>query len=234
MFLSPWQLPIPRMSETDVGGDGGGAAPAARQPAAPQTSVGDGGGRETQAEKEHRLRAEAAANRVEARKQHERAEQLAADLEKAKTEAERRVTEEVGKVTPKLEKMRATLVGAELKAAASAAGLVDLDLLHLPALDRSKIKVNEETGEVEGVAEAVAAFKAAKPDYFRAAAAAGAGNGGGAPPAGAPGGGQPPPARTGAAAPPAAGGDGVTDVRKMTKEQYADWRQGMQRRVRGR
>ena len=39
---------------------------------------------------------------------------------------------------------------------------------------------------------------------------------------------------TGAAAPPAAGGDGVTDVRKMTKEQYADWRQGMQRRVRGR
>lgn len=231
MFLPPWQLPFPRMSDT--GGDGGGDPPPATLPARqpPQNQGagqggGEGGSRETPAELAHRLRAEAAANRVEARRQQERAERAEQDAAEARTAAERRVSEEVGKVTPKLEKMRATLVSAELKAAAQAAGLVDLDLLHLPALDRSKIKVNDETGEVEGVAEAVEAFKKAKPDYFKAPAAAALTPAAAAPAT------PPPPARTGAPAPSPAGGDGETDVRKMTREQYAEWKKNMMKTMR--
>ena len=57
------------------------------------------------------------------------------------------------------------IIRVELRAAAIAAGIVDIDALAL--LDRSSVKLND-AGEVIGAAEAIAAMKAAKPWAFQA------------------------------------------------------------------
>ncbi len=54
-------------------------------------------------------------------------------------------------------------VDAELKAAAFAAGLVDIDLVSLIKRDGITIAAD---GSITGIPEAIAAFKAAKPQYF--------------------------------------------------------------------
>lgn len=56
------------------------------------------------------------------------------------------------------------VIRAELKAEALAAGMVDLDGLKLA--DLSKVKLNADTGEVEGASELMAALKKAKPYLF--------------------------------------------------------------------
>jgi hypothetical protein len=57
------------------------------------------------------------------------------------------------------------IVSAEVRAAATAQGIQDLDALKL--LDTSKITVNEETGEASGVKELIDEFKKAKPYLFK-------------------------------------------------------------------
>ncbi|HKM64190.1 MAG TPA: hypothetical protein VJY39_17040 [Acidisphaera sp.] len=60
----------------------------------------------------------------------------------------------------------ARLIGAELRAQAMRAGIIDLDGLKL--LETTALRVNER-GEVDGAAEAVAALKRSKPWLFTAA-----------------------------------------------------------------
>jgi hypothetical protein len=249
MFLRfPWQHAIVRMSEAGSG-EGGGEPPPPppRQPqqrqADPPPPPAEGGSRRpTEAE----LRAEAAANRVARQQAEEAGERTRQQLTEAQAAADRRVQEEAAKYTPKITKLQGTLVNAELRAAAAAEGLVDMDLLHLPALDRSKITVDDD-GNVTGVAEALAAFKSAKPNYFRAAggaaasgtaaggAAGGAAAGTGAAAGGAATGGAQQSRSTGSpTTPPPDGTNTPVDVTKMTKAEYADYRRGMQRRLQGR
>lgn len=54
---------------------------------------------------------------------------------------------------------------AEMKAVAVAEGMVDLDYLKLA--DLSKVTLNEETGEIEGAKELLAALKESKPHFFQ-------------------------------------------------------------------
>lgn len=56
------------------------------------------------------------------------------------------------------------IIRAELKAEALKEGMVDLDFLKLA--DLSKVKLNPDTGEVEGAAEMMAALKKSKPAWF--------------------------------------------------------------------
>lgn len=235
----PWQHAIVRMSDTG-GGEGGGDPAPSQQPAPrqqqrqadpPPPPADNGSRRQTESE----LRAEAAANRVARQQAEEAAERTRRELAAAQAAADQRVQDEAAKYTPKITKLQGTLVNAELKAAAAAAGLVDMDLLHLPALDRTKISVDED-GNVTGVQEALDAFKAAKPDYFRVPAAGGTSGGGTGGAGGTPApGGQPAPRQTGSGAnPQPAGGNPVVDVTKMSKAEYADYRRGMARRLSGR
>ncbi|HTI81750.1 MAG TPA: hypothetical protein VL614_14980 [Acetobacteraceae bacterium] len=207
----------------------------------PNNGGGGDGGRAQQTLAE--VRAEAAAQRVARQQAQERADTLARDLETTRADVPRLIAEEAAKHTPKITKLQGTLINAELKAAAVGAGLADLDLLHLPALDRSKIKVDDD-GNVTGVEEALTEFKAKKPEYFKGASTvAGGGStvaGGGGTVTGAGGstvvgGGSGRPTVTGSAAnPPPATGTGAVDVKGMTKEQYAQYKAGMDRRLRGR
>lgn len=159
--------------------------------------------------REAELRAEAAAERVARRKAEEQGATLQSQLDALRAESETKLQSAVAKVTERLSKIQQRAVDAELKAAAQAAGLVDLDLL--PLLDRSGVKVGDDDS-ISGVAEAIEAFKVKKPDWFKAPAAAATT----AAPAA--------PTTTGRPVPAAAGtgtGTGQKDVKKMTPEEYS-------------
>lgn len=236
------------LRDADDGGGGGGGA---TQPGAASTVSGGGGGQqqeqqpargETQAQMALRLNAEAAAQRVGRQRAEEAHETTRAELERTKATIPTLVAEEAAKHTPKITKLQGTLINAELKAAAIGAGLADLDLLHLPALDRTKIKVDED-GNVTGVEEALTEFKTKKPEYFKAASTV-AGGGGSTVAAGGAGAGgstvagannnRPTVTGSGANPQPAGGGAQPTNVRDMNKEQYAAHMAGMRRRLGGR
>lgn len=72
-------------------------------------------------------------------------------------------------MTTELERERTARIDAELRAAAQAAGLQDVDLIGLPTFPRAMVKF--ENGAIVGIPEAIASFKAAKPAYFTPAAA---------------------------------------------------------------
>lgn len=59
--------------------------------------------------------------------------------------------------------MQDKLIDAKLEAHAVAAGIKDIELVKL--IDKSSLKLNEQ-GEVEGLADAINAFKTRKPDFF--------------------------------------------------------------------
>ena len=61
--------------------------------------------------------------------------------------------------------MQDKLIDAKLEAQAIAAGIRDIELVKL--IDKSNLKLNE-NGEVEGLTDAVNAFKTRKPDFFGA------------------------------------------------------------------
>jgi hypothetical protein len=109
------------------------------------------------------LRAEAAANRVEARNQRERADAAEAARVADAQAAEARVQAANVAAQQATTKIKNKAADAELRAAAVSAGLVDQDLIGL--IDRTGIAVDDE-GTVTGVTEAIAAFKAKKPTYF--------------------------------------------------------------------
>jgi hypothetical protein len=60
------------------------------------------------------------------------------------------------------------IINAEVRSAAAALGIQDVDALKL--LDTSKLKINQETGDVDGVAALLDEFKTAKPYLFKAVA----------------------------------------------------------------
>jgi len=103
------------------------------------------------------LRHENASYRTRAQEAKRAAEQATEAAAKAATEAE-------AKITAAAQAANERIIRAELKAAALKAGMHDLDGLKLA--DLSKIKLNEETGEVEGADELMAAMKESKPYLF--------------------------------------------------------------------
>ena len=109
-------------------------------------------------------RAEAAANRVEARTAKEAEAAARAEITRIQTEANERerVAREAGNT--ELQATRRQLIDAELKAAAIQAGLTDPDLL--PLIDKRAVAYDPATSTFTGISEAIAAAKAKKPDWF--------------------------------------------------------------------
>lgn len=161
-------------------------------------------------------RAEAAANRVEARSAREAQAAAQTELATLRTQADDRVrqTQEAGNV--ELQATRARLIDAELKAAAVSAGLVDVDLL--PLIPRGAIKFGPD-GAIQGIVEALADFKGKKPDYFRAQQA---------PP-------PPPPRQTGSPNPPPNPNPNppLTSVATLAPKDYREAKAGALRALRG-
>ena len=108
-------------------------------------------------------RAEAAAQRVAKKAAEEAAERLKVDLEKARAETESRIKETEANYATKLQKQQERIKTSELRAAAVASGLRDLDLLPLIKTDGISI---DDDGNVTGIEEAIKAFKESKPIYF--------------------------------------------------------------------
>jgi hypothetical protein len=114
------------------------------------------------------LRAEAAANRVEARQNADRAAAAEEAARVAREQGAANVTAERTAAQERIAKANKRLITAEVKAAALSAGLQDLDLL--PLCDMASVTADDE-GNVAGAAEAVARWKAAKPSFFQPGAA---------------------------------------------------------------
>ncbi len=162
------------------------------------------------------LRAEAAAHRIDAKREREAREVADNALIAAKADADRRVAEESARHKPILEKARNRAIESELRAQATAAGLEDMDLL--PLISRGEIKVDDDFN-MTGIAEAVAKFKESKPSYFKQATAAPA------PVA--------KPVVTGAPSAPKPGDTGtVKSVKDMTKAEYDAHKKAMRSRLR--
>ena len=104
-------------------------------------------------------------------------------------------------------RMREKLLRAEVRAYAIAEGILDPDMADLISV--KSVKTNDETGEFENLKEAIAAHKAAKPQWYRSAAAVTA----------------PVAVSTGSSSPaPSPGVSGPLDVKKMTKEAYESYK----------
>ena len=117
-------------------------------------------------DREVELRAEAAARRVEAKQAREHAKRLEEERDSLKLANEKALADERAKGTQSAEKFKKRALNSELKAVALSHGLADADLL--PLIHQKygdKIKIDDE-GNIEGIEEAVAAFKAEKPAYF--------------------------------------------------------------------
>lgn len=114
------------------------------------------------------VRAEAAAERVRRREYQAEVETLkqqAATLQQELAEARNSNSAEAqGRIT----RLEQRTIDSELRAWAAHEGIVDLDLL--PLISKQAVTIDAD-GNVRGASEAVAAFKAAKPSYFRQPAA---------------------------------------------------------------
>ena len=113
------------------------------------------------------VRAEAASYRIKAR--DEAAARVAAEARatQIQQEADQRVRDAEARAGTTTNKIKERTRDAELRAAATAAGIRDPDLI--PLIDKSTITIDDE-GNVTGAAEAVAAFKTKKPEFFGSAA----------------------------------------------------------------
>ena len=158
------------------------------------------------------LRAELAAMRIAERTAREAAENAKSELQRAKDESEKLIQTQTDTLKKTASTLEVRVVESELKAAAIAAGIRDLDLLGTKLLDRSGIKLDE-SGNVVGVEEALTKFKESKPEWFKDAASSEPPKS--AAPAKKPGSSEPPPqpAKT-----------EKVDVRKMSAAEYAAWK----------
>jgi len=116
-------------------------------------------------------RAEAAAHRIGEREAREQVTAANTRIAEIQAEAERRVVEATNASNTRVTTLQNRTIEAELKAAAIAAGLQDVDLM--PLIDRKAITFDD-AGNITGIPEAIASFKTSKPAYFAAAAAAAA------------------------------------------------------------
>lgn len=188
--------------KVDTAGAAGGGAGA---------GAGDGGDKGKTPEM---LRAEAAERRVEANQATKRAEEAERKLAETETSIPVKIKEATAPFETRLTKLQSRTLDAEIKVAAQAAGIVDLDLI--PLLDKTNIKIDDD-GNVTGVTEAITDLKTKKPAFFGKAGGGGTGSGAGA---GSGAGGQ---ASGAGGAPPPDGGTTV-DVRTMSKADYATWK----------
>lgn len=187
-------------------------------------------GDRTVAELEKQIRevnAEAAHHRITARNAGEQIERLQGQI----TEIQQRTAGEVQAAKAPLEsrlaKMNARTIDSEIRAEALQSGLQDADLIGLPVFDRSGIAIDED-GNVSGVKEAVAKFKAAKPQYFAAPAN---GQRQGAPTQDLSGRRQSAPRND---PPPPSDTPANVDTRGMSDADYARWKSGRSQRLSGR
>lgn len=111
------------------------------------------------------LRAEAAAYRIDARNNKEAADRAIAERDRIQREADERVAAATAQGQTVAQKFKNKAADAELRAAATAAGLQDLDILGLSIVDRSKLVIDDE-GNVSGADVVIADLKAKKPNYF--------------------------------------------------------------------
>jgi len=187
MMLRQYLAPDP---DPAGGAPSSGPAPSPSQaPAEPQTFS---------REYVRELREEAATQRRSRQEAEAQAKTHEENAKKAAAEAE-------AKVTAAQTAANDRIIRAELKAEALKAGMVDLDGLKLA--DLSKVKLNAETGEVEGAEALMTDLKKAKPFLFGA------------------------PASTSHAGtkPPKPGDPEVKDARTMTAEEYAKERAKIRR-----
>jgi hypothetical protein len=148
---------------------GGGGQTPPQPPPAPPRQVADPAAEVERLSREiANVRAEAASHRIGERQANEQVAAANTRITELQAEAERRVAETRTRMDTDLQAERTARIDAELRAAAAVAGLEDLDLIGLPTFPKSGVKV--ENGAVVGIAEAITAFKAAKPNYFRAPA----------------------------------------------------------------
>lgn len=127
----------------------------------------------------------------------------------AEEAAAKALSERDTQASTRIEKVRTRAINAELRAAAIAAGIMDLDLVSL--VDKSKIKVDDDDNIV-GVDEAIAALKASKPKFFEA---------------------EPEPKKKVTGDPtPAPKKDVVVDISKLSKEDYAKRKSELRSRLR--
>jgi hypothetical protein len=141
-----------------------------------------------------------------------------AKLAALKTSAETDKQSAIAAERSKVDALKPRIIEAELKAALVGEGVLDPELVGLVGRDGITV---DENGAVTGVTEAVAKFKAAKPNFFRAPAA----------PAPAP---VPAPTSSGnPSAPPANPNPSPTNVKDMSASQYRDYKSGIRRRLRG-
>lgn len=103
------------------------------------------------------LRAENANYRTRAQDAEKKAADAATAIAEAKTAADASIKTLSDAATQKI-------IRAELKASALKAGMIDLDGLKLA--DLSKVKLNDETGEVEGAEDLMKALKETKSYLF--------------------------------------------------------------------
>lgn len=111
------------------------------------------------------VRAEAAQRRITGREAESRANTLNAEIATIRAEADRREAAALAAGNTRAERIKGRTIDAELRAAASASGLADMDLL--PLMDRAGVTCDDD-GNVAGVQAAIDAFKVRKPEYFRA------------------------------------------------------------------
>lgn len=92
-------------------------------------------------------------------------EALKLQKEKETKELSDKLNGEISKVSEQNKILQETAIKTKIEAEAVAAGIKDLDLVSL--VDKKDIKLDE-NGAITGVSEAIAAFKARKPDFFGA------------------------------------------------------------------
>jgi hypothetical protein len=154
----------------DHGGGGPSSAPPPPAPPAPPRAVADPSAEVSRLQGEiANVRAEAAAHRVNERTAKEQVAVAEARIAELTTESTRREEAARAEGVTAANTWKGRAMEAELKAAALSAGLVDVDLL--PLIKREGI-VTAADGSITGIPEAIAAFKAAKPTYFREGAPA--------------------------------------------------------------
>lgn len=111
------------------------------------------------------LREENKGYRLKAHEAERKAQEAEERIKKASEEADAKIAE-ANKSAKEAANDR--VIRAELRTAALKAGMVDLDGLKLA--DLSKVKLNEETGEVEGADDLMKELKEAKPYLFQSSA----------------------------------------------------------------
>lgn len=111
------------------------------------------------------VRAEAAVNRIGRREANERIEALTGEIATTRTEIDTRVAATRQEYEPRITALTTRTIDAELRAAAIQGGLVDADLV--PLIDKAGITMSPDGQTITGIPEAIARFKASKPNYFQ-------------------------------------------------------------------